>query len=125
MKSLPENSVLPPRRTNTTVIPCGGLILLYLLGCICAFQIRSLDVSQYPIHLGCTGGFSSREATATAQASDGYLWLTSSPGLFRFDGLGFVKWKTVPANVAFEPGPSRAQFQKTGGETRSTHDERA
>jgi len=76
MKSLPENSVLTPRRTNTTVIPCAGLILLYLLGCICAFQIRSLDVSQYSIHLGCTGEFFSQEAVATAQASDGYLWLT-------------------------------------------------
>jgi hypothetical protein len=125
MKSLPEGSVLTRRRTNTTVIPCASLILFYPLGCICAFQIRSFDVTEYPIHLGCTRGFFSWEAIATAQASDGYLWLTSSPGLLRFDGLRFVKWKTVPAHVAFEPGPSRAQFQKTGEKTRSTHNERA
>jgi hypothetical protein len=125
MKSLAENSVLTPRRANTTVIPCAGVILLYLLGCICAFQIRSLGGAQYPIHLGCTGGFFSREVIATAKVSDSYLWLTSSPGLLRFDGLRFVKWKTVPAYLAFEPGPSRARFQKRGEKTRSTHDERA
>jgi len=27
-----------------------------------------------------------------AQTSDGYLWLTSTSGLLRFDGVRFVEW---------------------------------
>jgi signal transduction histidine kinase/ligand-binding sensor domain-containing protein len=40
---------------------------------------------------------------AMAQTPDGYLWIAASFGLFRFDGLRFVKWQppdgqTLPSN---------------------------
>src|SRR5688572_18806425 len=32
---------------------------------------------------------------AIAQDSEGYLWIGSSAGLFRFDGVRFVEWTTL------------------------------
>ncbi len=53
----------------------------------------SLEVSQYA-HTSWTvrGGFSLGNVYAMAQTPDGYLWLGSEFGLFRFDGVSFVEW---------------------------------
>src|SRR5206468_4087594 len=32
---------------------------------------------------------------ALAQTSDGYLWLGTSDGLIRFDGMHFVRWEPI------------------------------
>ena len=52
----------------------------------------SLKVSQYA-HTSWTvrGGFSLGAVFAMAQTPDGYLWLGSEFGLFRFDGVSFVR----------------------------------
>src|SRR4030095_10372786 len=52
-----------------------------------------LSVSQYA-HTSWTvrGGFSLGAVFAMAQTPDGYLWLGSEFGLFRFDGVSFVEW---------------------------------
>jgi hypothetical protein len=48
MKSLPENLVLTPRRTNTTVIRYAGLILGFLLACSGAHALDpNRKISQY------------------------------------------------------------------------------
>jgi signal transduction histidine kinase/ligand-binding sensor domain-containing protein len=54
----------------------------------------SLEVSQYA-HTSWTvrGGFSLGAVFAMAQTADGYLWLGSEYGLFRFDGVSFVPWQ--------------------------------
>jgi signal transduction histidine kinase/ligand-binding sensor domain-containing protein len=53
----------------------------------------SLDVSQYA-HTAWTArdGFSLGNIYAIAQTPDGYLWLGSEFGLFRFDGVHAVPW---------------------------------
>jgi signal transduction histidine kinase/ligand-binding sensor domain-containing protein len=55
----------------------------------------SLDVSQYG-HTAWTvrNGFSVGAIFAMAQTPDGYLWLGSEFGLFRFDGVQAVPWQT-------------------------------
>ena len=55
---------------------------------------RSLDVSQYG-HTAWTArdGFSVGAIFAMAQTPDGYLWLGSEFGLFRFDGVQAVPWQ--------------------------------
>jgi signal transduction histidine kinase/ligand-binding sensor domain-containing protein len=57
-------------------------------------QFRSLDVSQY-LHASWTAkeGYFQGGLAAITQTSDGYLWLTSTAGLLRFDGVRFVEWK--------------------------------
>jgi ligand-binding sensor domain-containing protein len=54
----------------------------------------SLDVSQYA-HTSWTArdGFSVGAVFAMAQTPDGYLWLGSEFGLYRFDGVSAVPWQ--------------------------------
>ena len=73
-------------------ITIGALSLL--LGGRSALALNpSLDVSQYA-HTSWTArdGFSVGSIFAIAQTPDGYLWLGSEFGLFRFDGLHAVPW---------------------------------
>ena len=53
----------------------------------------SLEVSQYA-HYAWTvrDGFSLGNVYAMAQTPDGYLWLGTEFGLFRFDGVRFLPW---------------------------------
>ena len=54
----------------------------------------SLEVSQYA-HTAWTArdGFSTGNIYAMAQTPDGYLWLGTEFGLFRFDGVRSVRWQ--------------------------------
>jgi signal transduction histidine kinase/ligand-binding sensor domain-containing protein len=69
--------------------------LSLLLGTPPAFALNpSLDISQYS-HTAWTArdGFSVGTIFAMAQTPDGYLWLGSEFGLFRFDGVHDVPWQ--------------------------------
>ena len=59
--------------------------------------IPSLEVSQYA-HTSWTvrNGFTVGAIFAMAQTPDGYLWLGSEFGLFRFDGVQAVPWQPPP-----------------------------
>ena len=37
------------------------------------------------------------------QDDDGYLWLASWSGLYRFDGINFVNYRTGPAETRISP----------------------
>jgi ligand-binding sensor domain-containing protein len=66
-----------------------------LLGMLPALALDpSLDLSQFG-HTAWTArdGFSVGAIFAMAQTPDGYLWLGSEFGLFRFDGLHAVPWQ--------------------------------
>ena len=71
----------------------GLAILLACCGCAWALD-PSLDVSQYA-HTAWTarGGFSMGNVYAMAQTPDGYLWLGTEFGLFRFDGVRGIRWQ--------------------------------
>ena len=65
-----------------------GVVIL-LLGSVPLLALDpSLDVSQYA-HTAWTArdGFSVGATFAMAQTPDGYLWLGSEFGLYRFDGV--------------------------------------
>ena len=74
-----------------TVIALG--FLLAWCACACALD-PTLDVSQYG-HTAWTArdGFSVGAIFAMAQTPDGYLWLGSEFGLYRFDGVQPVLWQ--------------------------------
>ena len=68
---------------------------LLVAACDCSFALNpSLDLTQYA-HTAWTvrGGYSAGTAFAMAQTPDGYLWLASEFGLFRFDGVRFIAWQ--------------------------------
>ena len=71
--------------------------LLFVAGgwCACSFALdRSLDVSQYA-HTAwkVRDGFAKDQLTGIAQTPDGYLWLGTTMGLWRFDGVKATPWQ--------------------------------
>jgi len=84
-------------RVTTAFCAVGALSLLLL--CPSAFGLDpSLDVSQYshtawPFREGFTQG----NTKAIVQTPDGYIWLGTGFGLFRFDGLRAEHWEP-PSN---------------------------
>jgi len=84
------------------VIAAVGLIFF-------AFPARALDpnrmASQY-VHdrWGSERGFTGGSISSMAQTPDGYLWIGTEKGLFRFDGLTFRAFpQASPANFAVGP----------------------
>ncbi|HET6977400.1 MAG TPA: two-component regulator propeller domain-containing protein [Pyrinomonadaceae bacterium] len=88
------------------VIVLGMLLTgTVLAGCPSAFALDPrLDVSQYA-HTAwrVDDGFTKSEITAIGQTADGYLWLGTELGLYRFDGVKNVLWnppaaQSLPSN---------------------------
>src|SRR5215469_11750536 len=77
-----------PRRTLR-------LALAVMLLAACAFALDpKLDISQYA-HTSwkIRDGFVKGYITSMAQTPDGYLWLGTEFGLYRFDGVRALPWK--------------------------------
>jgi ligand-binding sensor domain-containing protein len=83
----------------------GILILLACCSCACALN-PTLDISQYAHKaLLVRDRFVKGSIHAIAQTPDGYLWLATELGLFRFDGIRTVAWEprageSLPRGVA-------------------------
>jgi len=70
------------------------LLNVFVAACSLGLALNpSLDISQYA-HTAWTvrDGFSLGNIYAMAQTPDGYLWLGSEFGLFRFDGVRSIPW---------------------------------
>lgn len=80
------------RGTRCHVVAMAGLLLA---GSPCAFALNpALGVSQYAhTPWKIRDGFPRGAVTSIAQTPDGYLWLGSEFGLFRFDGVRSVPWQ--------------------------------
>ena len=87
-------------RGRQRVIPLGLACAFLLLACgPSAFALNpELDVSQYA-HTSwkIRDGFPKGEVSSIAQTPDGYLWIGTESGLFRFDGVKHIEWHP-PAN---------------------------
>src|SRR3984885_4021747 len=69
-----------------------------LIAGTCAFAVNAtLDVSQYA-HTAwkIRDGFAKGSILSIAQTPDGYLWLGTAFGLYRFDGVRSVLWQPPP-----------------------------
>ena len=81
------------RRQSLGVL--GLLLPGILLVCPCAFALDpALNVSQYA-HTAwkIRDGFTKGYISSIAQTPDGYLWLGTEFGLYRFDGVRAVPWQ--------------------------------
>jgi signal transduction histidine kinase/ligand-binding sensor domain-containing protein len=74
----------------------------------------SMEVSQYA-HTAWTvrNEFSVGTIFAMAQTPDGYLWLGSEFGLFRFDGVRFIEWQP-PAGQSIPSKPYSLLVTRNG-----------
>src|SRR5262245_63664508 len=87
-----------------------GLVVACVLLAWCSesFALNpKLDVSQYS-HTSwkIRDGFPKGQVSSIAQTPDGYLWLGTEFGLFRFDGVRHVQWhppasQELPSNWIF------------------------
>src|ERR1700722_398867 len=83
----------------------GAILAGMLIARTCAFALNpALDVSQYA-HTAwkIRDGFAKGSIIAIAQTPDGYLWLGTAFGLYRFDGVRNVLW----GEIAGEHLPNR------------------
>src|SRR5262249_12374187 len=83
-----------PRVFALSILLAGMLLAVYP----CVFALDpALDVSQYA-HTAwkVREGFTKGTVNAIAQTPDGYLWLGTEFGLFRFDGVRNVPWQPPP-----------------------------
>jgi ligand-binding sensor domain-containing protein len=69
-----------------------------LAWCACAAALNpSLDISQYAHNSWKRSeGFAPGSLQQIAQSPDGYLWLATESGLFRFDGVRAAQWHPPP-----------------------------
>src|SRR5215207_5280919 len=86
------------RRRRHVFLP-GLVVYMILVSCPSAFALNpELEVSQYAHTLWrIRDSFPKGEISSIAQTPDGYLWLGTESGLFRFDGVRHVQWRP-PAN---------------------------
>src|SRR5580692_9315443 len=85
----------------TTKLTC---VLLALSSCAFALD-PSLDVSQYAHTVWrVRDGFTRGAILEIAQTPDGYLWLGTEFGLYRFDGVRAIPWHS-PAGAVLPSGP--------------------
>ncbi len=77
------------------IAPSIVLACMLLAGCPVAFALNpALDVSQYAhTTWKIRDGFPKGQVISIAQTPDGYLWLGTEFGLFRFDGVRSVAWQ--------------------------------
>ena len=89
------------RAHRTAAIALGILLAC----CPCASALDpSLDISQYA-HTAwkVRDGFTTGSISSVAQTPDGYLWVGTEFGLFRFDGVSATPWQPadsqLPGNI--------------------------
>lgn len=83
------------------VLRCGFGCLLILLGCagpVFASNPNQLISQMAHKSWGAKEGLV--DVLAVTQTRDGYLWVATAEGLFRFDGIGFTLWKPVAETTA-------------------------
>jgi signal transduction histidine kinase/ligand-binding sensor domain-containing protein len=103
--------------------PILGSLRTYalLMAVICAgcFQASALDankrISQFN-HTSWTAKDGIPGPVLTiAQTPDGFLWLGTQAGLYRFDGQHFVHWEPMPGKVDLSRGAVQALFVSRDG----------
>ena len=81
------------RAALLTLMSCAFCILALLDSAVVRAQAKKVSLVQYS-HAAwrVQDGFFIGSPSSTAQTTDGYLWIGTSNGLFRFDGTRFVPW---------------------------------
>ena len=86
-----------------SVVLTRTLILIVLAWCACAFALNAdRDIHQLAHRSwGEREGYPGR-SEALAQTADGFLWIASDVGLFRFDGVHFERYRPTSGDTLSE-----------------------
>src|ERR1700747_2743342 len=98
--------MLADDKTRIKIAACVVGAVSLLLLCPSALALDpSLDVSQYAHTVWrVRDGFTRGTIWAIAQTPDGYLWLGTEFGLYRFDGVRAIPWH-APSGAVLPSGP--------------------
>src|ERR1700758_1400051 len=91
-----KKSFVPAATRSLRFVLSAALLLPF---CPTAHALNPhLDITQYA-HTSWKNreGFTNGVISAIAQSADGYLWLGTDSGLYRFDGVRVVAWQP-PSN---------------------------
>ena len=75
-------------------------VLLAILVFCCSEKGAALDPTSHISQYGHTvwrvrdGYFGGAAPVAITQTTDGYIWVGTAAGLYRFDGVSFVRWSS-------------------------------
>lgn len=86
-----------PSSSREGPVRLGGLMVIVLVAIHAAWGVDpATHLTQYSHTVWrMQDGFFTGAPTAIAQTSDGYLWVGTANGLFRFDGIRFVPWAAL------------------------------
>ena len=106
-------------RSNAVAAMLARMVLSFLFFVPSSFaQLHSLDVSQYAhtVWTAQQGYFTGLNISnhAIAQTADGYIWILTSSGLVRFDGVRFVDWNPPKGESFSEYAPSQLLASRDG-----------
>src|SRR5262249_51984378 len=93
----------------------GAIFFVLLIACTLHAQMHTLEASQY-LHTSWTSqqGFFKGGIVSITQTSDGYLWLSSTGGIIRFDCSRFFSWKP-PSGGSLPRPPLRRLLGSSDG----------
>ena len=78
---------------TASLLACLSCVIL----CLPAFSLdRDRSIAQLHYTFWSEKDDAPSQIAALAQTQDGYLWIGSARGLFRFDGLKFEEYKPQP-----------------------------
>jgi signal transduction histidine kinase/CheY-like chemotaxis protein/sugar lactone lactonase YvrE len=111
LRSAPCQRLNLPEATTTDRIDPGGDMARrgFAAGGLIALVAVSAALARIPEtpmfrQIGPEAGLPSNQVNALAQDRAGYLWVATSDGLARFDGVGFRVWQHDPSDPASLPG---------------------
>jgi len=93
-----HNGVTPTRMTATPGLPrwCGVLLALVWSAAVCA-QDHAPTLADYNRAVWTASDGAPVHVTRMAQTPDGWLWLGTPNGLYRFDGVRFHRYQATGA----------------------------
>jgi signal transduction histidine kinase/ligand-binding sensor domain-containing protein len=106
-----------------TIRPILGSLRTYglLMAVVCGgvFQASALDANKRISQFSHTSWIAKdgvpAPVFAIAQTPDGFLWLGTQAGLYKFDGQHFVRWEPLPGKAALSRGAVKALFVSRDG----------
>jgi hypothetical protein len=97
-----------PAGNRGILLMCRAIILLVVVCFHSSFGIAldpTSDISQYGHSIWrVQDGYFGGTPTDITQTTDGYIWVRTYGGIFRFDGSRFVPWIAPPARNCPQPG---------------------
>ena len=98
---------------RTTFVLIFSVLFLFTRAAFAAAVLTDIKFAEYTREDGLPEG----TIMSVVEDSDGYIWVGSMEGVFRYDGYHFKAYKHVPQNPNSIPqGPARTMFVSEQGE---------